>query len=137
VIAASGGSGFFFIIILGFLVLWLVVVRPQRRRQNQQQQMISDLRVGDEVITAGGIYGTVSGLGDDYVEVEIAPKLEVRVARRAIAAVTTEPEPEESDEPDDQQENEESSEKWRSAFDDADSSGSIAAGDAQDEKNPG
>jgi preprotein translocase subunit YajC len=138
VIAASGsGSGFFFIIILGFLVLWLVVVRPQRRRQNRQQQMLSDLRVGDEVITAGGIYGTVSGLGDDYVEVEIAPKLEVRVARRAIAAVTTEPEPEEADEPDDQQENDESGEKWRSAFDDDDSSGPVRAGEAQDEQNRG
>jgi preprotein translocase subunit YajC len=137
VIAASSGGGFFLIIILGFLVLWLVVVRPQRRRQTQQQQMLSDLSVGDEVITAGGIYGKVTGLGDDYVEVEIAPKLEVRVARRAIAAVTTEPEPEEPDEPDDQQENGESGEKWRSAFDEDDSSGPIRAGDAQDEKNRG
>ena len=119
-IAASGsGSGFFLIVILGFLVLWLVVVRPQRKRQNRQQQMLGDLRVGDEVITAGGIYGTVTGLGDDYVEVEIAPKLEVRVARRAIAAVTSEPEPEESSEPDEPQDDE-SGERWQSAFDKGD-----------------
>jgi preprotein translocase subunit YajC len=115
--ASSGGSGFFLIIILGFLVLWLVVVRPQRRRQNQQQRMLSDLNVGDEVITAGGIYGTVTGLGDEYVEVEIAPKLEVRVARRAIAAVTSEPEPEESGAPDEPHDENESGEKWQSAFD--------------------
>jgi preprotein translocase subunit YajC len=118
--AGSGGLGIFPILIFGFLILWLVVVRPQRRRQNQQQQLLSELRVGDEVITAGGIYGTVSSLGDDYVTVEIAPKLEVRVARRAIAAVTSEPEPEEPAEPAEAQEGD-GAERWQSAFDDEDS----------------
>jgi preprotein translocase subunit YajC len=95
IIGASSGPGFIFIIVIAFLLLWLIVVRPQKRRQTQQQQMISDLRVGDEVLTAGGIYGTVSQLEDDQVTVEIAPSTEVRVARRAIAGVTREPEPEE------------------------------------------
>jgi preprotein translocase subunit YajC len=138
VIAASGGGlGIFPILIFGFLILYLLVVRPRQRRQNQQQQRLSELRVGDEVITAGGIYGTISSLGDDYVEVEIAPKLQVRVARRAIAAVTSEPEPEEAGEPEDQQENDGGEEKWRSAFDEDDSSGPIRAGDTQDEENRG
>ncbi len=92
--ATSGGAGFFLIIIVGFAVLWLLVVRPQKRRQNQQRRMLGDLRVGDDVLTAGGIYGTVTRLDEDEVAVEIAPQLEVRVARRAIAAVTRE-EPEE------------------------------------------
>jgi preprotein translocase subunit YajC len=96
-IAASGGSGFFLIIIVAFLLLWLIVVRPQRRRQNQQQQMLGDLRVGDEVLTAGGIYGTVLQLEEDQVTVEIAPNVEVQVARRAIAGVTHEDEPEPED----------------------------------------
>ena len=135
--ASSGGSGFFFILILGFLVLYLIVIRPQKRRQNQQRQLLSELHVGDEVITAGGIYGTISGLGEEYVEVEIAPKLEVRVARRAIAAVTSEPEPEEAGEPSEQQEKGDDEEKWQSAFDEDDSSGPIRAGDPQDEENRG
>ena len=97
-IAASGGSGFLFIIIIAFLLLWLIVVRPQRKRQNQQQQMLSDLQVGDEVLTAGGIYGTVSSLDENEVTVEIAPNTEVRVARRAIAGITQEPEEDEEDE---------------------------------------
>ena len=99
IIAANGGSGFFLIIIVAFLLLWLIVVRPQRKRQNQQQQMLSDLRVGDEVLTAGGIYGTVSSLDEDQVTVEIAPSTEVRVARRAIAGITRDPEDEEDEEP--------------------------------------
>ena len=99
IIGASGGSGFLFIIIIAFLLLYLIVVRPQRRRQNEQQQMVSDLRVGGEVLTAGGIYGTISQLEDDLVTVEIAPKTEVRVARRAIAGITREPEEDETGEP--------------------------------------
>jgi preprotein translocase subunit YajC len=53
----------------------------------QQQQMLEGLHVGDEVLTAGGIYGEITGLRDDQVTLEIAPQLEVRVARRAVAAV--------------------------------------------------
>jgi preprotein translocase subunit YajC len=91
IIGASGGSGILFIIIIAFLLLYLLFVRPQKRRQSEQQQMISELRVGDEVLTAGGIYGTIARLDDDRVTVEIAPKLEVQVSRRAIAGVTREP----------------------------------------------
>jgi preprotein translocase subunit YajC len=96
--ASGGGSGFLFIIVIGFLLVYLLFVRPQKRRQNEQQQMTNDLRVGDEVLTVGGIYGTISQLEDDLVTVEIAPKTEVRVARRAIAGVTREPEEDEAEE---------------------------------------
>ena len=109
IIGASSGSGFIFIILIGFLLIYLLFVRPQKRRQSKQQQMVSELRVGDEVLTAGGIYGTISQVDEDQVTVEIAPTIEVRVARRAIAGVTLEPEeeepeadePAEPDEPDD------------------------------------
>jgi len=103
VIAASSGPGFLFIIVIGFLLIWLIVVRPQKKRQSAQQLMLQELNVGDEVLTAGGIYGTVSALDEDEVTVEIAPNTEVRVARRAIAGVTRdepeEEEPEEAEEP--------------------------------------
>jgi preprotein translocase subunit YajC len=81
----------FLIIVVAFVLLWLVVMRPQRRRQVEQQRMIADLRIGDEVLTVGGIYGQVTGLTDDEVTVEIAPRIEVRVARRAIAGVVRDP----------------------------------------------
>ncbi len=97
IIGASGGSGFLFIIVIGFLLIYLLFVRPQKRRQSAQQQLTNDLRIGDEVLTAGGIYGMVTELEDDQVTVEIAPKIEVRVARRAIAGVTPEPEEDETE----------------------------------------
>ena len=98
VIAASGGPQILFIFVIGFLLIWLIVVRPQKRRQNQQRDMLNELNVGDEVLTAGGIYGTVSAIEEDEVTVEIAPNTQVRVARRAIAGVTREPEDEEPEE---------------------------------------
>jgi preprotein translocase subunit YajC len=83
----NGGSSFF-LLIIAFGFLYFVLVRPQRRRQQQARQMISAIKPGDEVVTAGGIYGTVTELvDDDDVLLEIAPELRVRVARRAIGAV--------------------------------------------------
>jgi preprotein translocase subunit YajC len=100
-IGASGGGGFFILIILAFAFLWLVLVRPQKRRQVQQQQMLDALQVGDEVVTAGGIYGEVTRVDGDDVMLRIAPELEVKVARRAIGGVVHPPEeePDEAEEP--------------------------------------
>ena len=134
VAASSGGGGFFFIIIIAFLLLWLIVVRPQRKRQSQQRAMINELQVGDEVLTAGGIYGTVTRIDEDEVTVEIAPRTEVRVARRAIAGVTSEPEPDEGAGEHEEAADEDSHERWQSAFDEDDAG---KAGDASNEENRG
>jgi len=144
VIGASGGSGFFLIIIVGFLLIWLLFVRPQRKRQNEQREMLSELRVGDEVLTAGGIYGTISAVDENEVTVEIAPQLEVRVARRAIAGVTREPEePEEADESTESEESpeataaEEPEETATSPETEDDSTGAISGGETPVEDDRG
>jgi len=86
--ACGGGSSFFLLLIIAFGVLWFVLIRPQKRRQLEAQQMLNKLDVGDEVVTAGGIYGEITAVvGDDDVMVRIAPTLEVKVARRAIGGV--------------------------------------------------
>jgi preprotein translocase subunit YajC len=73
--------------------------------------MLSSLQEGDEIVTAGGIYGEITGFQEDDVLVRIAPELEVRVARRAIGGVTHRAdEPEEADEPDEPEEAEEAEE---------------------------
>jgi preprotein translocase subunit YajC len=100
-IGASGGGGFFVLIIIAFAFLWFVLIRPQKRRQVQTQQMLNELQVGTEVVTAGGIYGEITSIDDetDDVMVRIAPQLEVKVARKAIAGVVPPPEPEAPEEP--------------------------------------
>ena len=99
----SGGAIFILVVLVLFLV-WLMLVRPQRRRRLAQEAMIDHLRVGDEVLTAGGIFATVVEIGEDEVTVELSPGAEARVAKRAIAAVMPdeehlEPEPQHDAEP--------------------------------------
>jgi preprotein translocase subunit YajC len=84
---------------LAFVLMWLLMIRPQRRKQNEQLRMQENLRIGEEIVTAGGVYGTVTALDEDEVGVEIAEGVVVRVARRAIAGVIP---PDE--EPDDEEE---------------------------------
>ncbi len=96
------GSSGFLLIVVAFAFLYFVMIRPQKRRQLEAKRLLSSLAVGDEVVTSGGIYGTITELGDDDVKVQIAPQLDVRVARRAIGAIIPKVEPEEPEaEPDD------------------------------------
>jgi preprotein translocase subunit YajC len=75
------------ILLFGFALMWVLVVLPQRRRQSAHQRLLTGLRPGDYIVTAGGLYGTVTDLGEDDLGLEIAPDVEVRVAKRAIGAV--------------------------------------------------
>ena len=90
----------FLILILIFGAVWLLFVLPARRRRVSHSAMQDTIEVGDDVITAGGIHGSVREIVEDLVHVEIAPGVVVQVDRRAIAAVArdveveVEPEPE-------------------------------------------
>jgi preprotein translocase subunit YajC len=101
--------GYIFILVL-LVLMWFLLIRPQRRRQMESQRMISSVRVGSEIVTAGGLYGTVTALVDDEVRLEIADGIEVRVAKRAIAGLVNEEE-EEPEEPEDLDEGEEPDEE--------------------------
>jgi preprotein translocase subunit YajC len=76
-------------IIVWFVALgaafFFLVVRPQRRTLAAHRALVAALRVGDEIVTAGGIYGTVRGLADETVDLEIAPGVVVKIARGAVA----------------------------------------------------
>ena len=90
-----------YVIILAavFAVMWLLLIRPQRRKQLEQSRMQDAIEVGDDVLTAGGIHGTVREMEGEIVHVEIAPGTTVRLDRRAVAAIAQEPEPDPEPEP--------------------------------------
>ena len=67
--------------------MYFMMMRPQMKRQKEHMAMLGKLAVGDEVITNGGIAGTVRELGDHFVGVEIADGVRVRVQKSAIANV--------------------------------------------------
>jgi len=85
----QGGSliGLLFPLVLMGGVFYFLLIRPQRMRQRQQQSLLGRLRIGDDVMTSGGLFGTVKRIDEDTdtVTVEIAPGTEVRMLRRAIA----------------------------------------------------
>ena len=87
--AAGGGSMMstllFPIILIG--VMYFLMIRPQMKRAKEHREMLGKLSKGDEVLTNGGIAGTVSDIGDSFVSVEIAPNVQVRLQKGAIANV--------------------------------------------------
>ncbi len=95
----------FLILILIFGAVWLLFLLPARRRRMSHAAMQDTIATGDDVITAGGIHGTVREIVDDLIHVEIAAGVVVQVDRRAIAAVArdveveVEPESEPQSEP--------------------------------------
>jgi len=74
-----------FLIVFG--IYYAIVILPTRRTQKKTQEMIDNLKVGDKVITTGGIYGTVAGLRDDRIQIKVAESVKLEVAKTAITAL--------------------------------------------------
>ncbi|MEJ5210228.1 MAG: preprotein translocase subunit YajC [Burkholderiales bacterium] len=74
-----------FIII--FVLFWFMLIRPQMKRAKEQKKMLEALQKGDEVVTAGGLLGKVTKVGDQYVSLEIADGVVVQVQKPTIQAV--------------------------------------------------
>jgi len=74
-------------LVLMFVVLYFVMIRPQMRKQKEHKAMIDALAKGDEVVTAGGVLGRVSKLGDSYVGLEVSSGVEVQIQRSAVVQV--------------------------------------------------
>jgi preprotein translocase subunit YajC len=74
------------------LIMWFVLLRPQRKMQDRHKQMIAELKKGDEVVTDGGIIGSIIHLADDRVTVKTAESTRIVVARSKISRVMGAPE---------------------------------------------
>ena len=74
-------------LLLMFAVLYFVMIRPQMKKQKEHRSMIEALAKGDEVVTAGGMLGKVSKIGDAYISVELAAGVEVQMQRQAVVQV--------------------------------------------------
>jgi preprotein translocase subunit YajC len=85
--AQGGGIESLLLIVLMFGVLYFLMIRPQMKRAKEHKAMIEALQKGDEVVTAGGILGRVTRLGEAYVSLEIAPNTEIQCQRPAIQLV--------------------------------------------------
>ncbi len=86
--AGSSGSGLIMIILL-FVVMWLLMIRPQNKRAKEEAKMRSQLKKGDRVLCAGGIYGKVHSVNETTIDVEISNGVVITVEKNFIQAVTT------------------------------------------------
>lgn len=87
--AASEGSALLGMlpIVLMFVVLYFIMIRPQMKKQKEHRAMVEALAKGDEVVTAGGLLGRISSIGDNHLGLEIANGVEVQIQRHAVAQV--------------------------------------------------
>jgi preprotein translocase subunit YajC len=119
---------FVIIMALALGVMYVTMIRPQRQRQAQQQSTVESAGVGDDVLTTGGIYGTITEAEGDDIVVEIAPAVTVHMTRRGIAAVL--PPEEEHEDVDEDGDEDEAEEADEGAVTDGEEAVRSAAGDA-------
>jgi preprotein translocase subunit YajC len=87
--AQSGGNPFLSLLplVILFVVFYFLLIRPQTKRVKEHKQMVDSLAKGDEIVTNGGVVGKITILGDNFITVEVAPNVEVRLQRQAVSFV--------------------------------------------------
>jgi len=83
----SQGMASFLPLILMFVVFYFLLIWPQQKKSKAHRQLLSNLKKGDEVVTSSGIYGTITGITDTVVTLEIAEKVRIKVSRSSVAGV--------------------------------------------------
>lgn len=89
--APSGGTAFFLQIaplILIFVIFWFLMIRPQQRRMKEHANKIAAVQKNDQVVTGGGLVGKVTKVEENFVEVEIASGVKVKVVKSTLSDVT-------------------------------------------------
>lgn len=90
---AGGGLGFWVMIILMFVVMWLFMIRPQRKQQKELEKFRNELKKGDKVITAGGIYGTIGEIEEKTVLLKVDGDVKLRVDKSSIVRDSSDAQP--------------------------------------------
>ncbi len=86
----GGGLTAFIPLLLMFAVFYFLLIRPQQKKQRELREMLDSLKTGDQIVTSGGLYGTIIGFGEDNrVKVKIAENVKVDIARSAISGKIT------------------------------------------------
>ena len=85
--AQQTGMGSWMLIVLMFVVFYFMLIRPQTKRAKQHREMVSALGEGDEIVTAGGVLGRISAINDQFVTLEVADGVLIKVQRHTVGAV--------------------------------------------------
>ena len=83
---SGGGLGQFLPIVLLFLGMWFLIIAPQRKRQKAHDKMLTEIKKGDEIVTTGGLFGTVTRVKDDRFVVEIAENTRIELGKGFVSS---------------------------------------------------
>mgnify|MGYP001228005837 FL=1 len=83
--SGGGGLGQFLPIILLIVGMWFLIIAPQRKRQKAHDKMLSELQTGDEIVTSGGVYGTITNVKEDRFVVRIADNTKIELGKGFVA----------------------------------------------------
>jgi preprotein translocase subunit YajC len=84
---APGLLGSLLPLILIVVIFWFLLIRPQMKRNKQHRELVENLSVGDEVVTAGGMLGKITEVGDSFISLELADEVVIKVQRHSVAQV--------------------------------------------------
>jgi len=90
---AGGGGGqgssftAFIPLILMFAIFYFLLIRPQQKKAKAHKETLSTLKKGDQIVSSGGLHGVITGMTDDVITMEIAPKVRVKISRGSVAGV--------------------------------------------------
>jgi preprotein translocase subunit YajC len=100
------------LLIVGLIgIFYFMLIRPQQKRMRQQMELMNNLRVGDDIMTSAGIYGTITEIEEDTILLEVSEDVEIRVAKSAISRTFTMREEPEEEEPKEEEPAEEEAEE--------------------------
>ncbi|GMR20894.1 MAG: preprotein translocase subunit YajC [Gammaproteobacteria bacterium] len=85
--SGPGASGQLIFLVVLFAVFYFLLIRPQSKRAKEHKAMVAALGKGDEVVTNGGVLGRVTKVGEQFVTVEVADGVEIKVQRKAVQSV--------------------------------------------------
>ncbi len=70
-----------------FIAFYFLLIRPQQKKQKEHGAMVAALQVGDEVLTAGGVLGRITGVSDHYAVVQVSDNTEIKITKSSVSAV--------------------------------------------------
>ncbi|MBR2137587.1 MAG: preprotein translocase subunit YajC [Alphaproteobacteria bacterium] len=89
--SAGSLSGTFIQIALILLIFYLLLFKPQQKRMREHRAMVEALKIGDRIVTGGGIYGTVKKLNGSEISIEIAPNVDIEIDRMSVSGLVEKP----------------------------------------------
>jgi len=83
----GGGSSLLFMMVIFFVIFYFLLIRPQQKQTKEHKTMVDGLGKGDEVVTSGGMLGRITKVGDNFIALEIAKDIEIKIQKNSVSNI--------------------------------------------------